>query len=215
MSTRKHAICFVDDDPDEVRRFREDLGRHFAIGAGSSLREAVADLKGGRKPDLFVLDLYFPEGPLNTQEQLERLHAARRQFLLAQARFNSVLAALGQRPQGGLGLARRVREQYGLCGCVFFTRKGTLEDALMAQDFGALKVMKKPDPNDAEIEGRSLSDAYDLAFSNNSAKIASEIEDIIKTTGWWWKNKARVEGFVSGVVASVMAAVLLKFLGLV
>jgi DNA-binding NarL/FixJ family response regulator len=215
MPTRRHAICFVDDDPEEVRRFRANLEQYFAIGAGSSLREAVADLPGGRKPDLFVLDLYFPEGALNTQEQLERLHSARRQFLAAQARFNSVLAALGQRPQGGLGLARRVRDQYGRCACVFFTRKGTLEDAIMAQEFGALKVMKKPDPNDADIEGRSLSEAYDLAFNNNSAKIAAEIEDIIKTTSWWWKNKARVQGFVSGVAASVVAGVLLQVLGFV
>jgi CheY-like chemotaxis protein len=64
------ALCFVDDDADEVRRFRGQLGGTFLIGAGTSLPEAIERLKrqGRGEPDLFVLDMYFPEGPPNTAE---------------------------------------------------------------------------------------------------------------------------------------------------
>lgn len=34
MRRKKPSICFVDDDPEEIRRFRENLDGVFEIGAG-------------------------------------------------------------------------------------------------------------------------------------------------------------------------------------
>ena len=63
---RTKVVCFVDDDPEETRCVREFLGDRFVIGAGQSIPAALEDLrnKGVNKPDLFLLDMYFPKGPL-------------------------------------------------------------------------------------------------------------------------------------------------------
>ena len=121
MKRRKHAICYIDDDPDEVRRFAENLRQYFIIGAGASLKEAMAELRaaGCRKPALFVLDLFFVEGAATTGEQHEKLYMARENFLKAQASYRSVLAGLEQSRQGGLELAQKVRQHFGPCGYIF------------------------------------------------------------------------------------------------
>ncbi|MCH7677089.1 response regulator [candidate division KSB1 bacterium] len=58
------AICFVDDQEDERNRAEKFLGERFTFGTGSTLDEALKDLesKGASKPDLFLMDMYFPEG---------------------------------------------------------------------------------------------------------------------------------------------------------
>ena len=63
MSTkRKLALCVVDDDPDELARFERYMKKEFYFGIGSCVDDAQRDLesKHKRKPDLFVLDMYFP-----------------------------------------------------------------------------------------------------------------------------------------------------------
>ena len=57
MTTDKKVICYVDDEKDEIRRFRKNMESYYIVAAGVSLNEAVAQL-GGRRPDLFLLDLY-------------------------------------------------------------------------------------------------------------------------------------------------------------
>jgi len=160
------ALCFVDDDADEVRRFREQLGGTFLIGAATSLPDAVERLRrqGRGEPDLFVLDLYFPEGPPNTAEELRELAGAWAHFLEAKAAFAGVLQRLRQSSQGGLALARSVRAAFPGARFSFFTRKGTLEDAIEVLGAGAASIIKKPDPTDEERAGRPVSEAYDLAF---------------------------------------------------
>jgi hypothetical protein len=81
---RKHVICFIDDDPQELQRFRANLNDHFEVAIGTSVSGATEDLKkqGFDKPDLFLLDLYYPEGPTSSAKELEGLAAARHEFLL-------------------------------------------------------------------------------------------------------------------------------------
>src|SRR5713226_8561654 len=123
MSRTKKAVCFVDDDPEEIQRFRCNLEREFDIGSGTSLDEALNDLRaqGRARPNLFLLDLYFPEGPRNTEEELQELARARQEFLRAQAAFLAVLGRLGQSARGGFSLARRLQSESRV-GFAFFTR---------------------------------------------------------------------------------------------
>ena len=211
---KKYAVCVVDDNPEEIRRFRENLGKFFIIGAGTSISEALSDLKkqGYKKPHLFILDLYFPEGPRNTEEELIELERARQSFLEAESEFLVELTRLKLSSHGGLELARDLKERWGDIPFIFFTRKGTLEDSVRALRNGALKVIKKPDPNKKEKEGKPLSKAYDISFKNNAGKIAYEINDAIRISSWWWRNKKAVIGFLLGLLSSIIAGVIITFL---
>ena len=56
------SVCFVDDDKDEIRRFRQFMGDRYIVGTGTTLDDALQDLKNRkvRKPDLFVLAPQLP-----------------------------------------------------------------------------------------------------------------------------------------------------------
>jgi DNA-binding NarL/FixJ family response regulator len=179
------ALCFVDDDAEEVRRFREQLRDRYLIGAGSSLAEAVADLErqGRPWPDLFVLDMYFPEGPPNTPDELRELGEAWSRFLEAKAAFLQVLERLGQSARGGIALANAVRGAYPEAAFSFFTRKGTLEDAIAGLEAGAASIIKKPDPTPEEREGRSLREACDRAFHRGLDTVVRGIEQGLARAG--------------------------------
>ena len=128
MRNRKHSLCFVDDDPEELQRFQESFKSLFVVGVGQTLDDALADLRrqGPRKPDLFVLDMYFPEGSLNTKAEQEELRLAWSEYNSAHANFMSVLARLRQTSKGGYALAENVQKKCRSRNYVFFTRKATL-----------------------------------------------------------------------------------------
>ncbi|HUL79534.1 MAG TPA: response regulator [Vicinamibacteria bacterium] len=172
------AVCFVDDDPEEVRRFRDLLGGRLLVGAGTSLSGALEDLRGqGREqPDAFVLDLYFPESGTGTVEDRAELTRAWDRFLEAQAEIRKVLERLGQSREGGLALARRIRAEFPGVPFAFFTRKGTLEDAIAALEVGAASIVKKPDPGPRERRGRSTAEAYDLALARDLPRVVRGIK---------------------------------------
>jgi DNA-binding NarL/FixJ family response regulator len=218
MRRRRHSLCFVDDDPAELRRFRENLSAEFVIGAGRTLDDALADLKrnGRERPDLFVLDLYFPEGPLNSEEELSELRTAWHRCTLAQADFAAVLAKLSQTWQGGLALAEDVWQRYRSRNYVFFTRKATLEEGLMAISRSqGLGIMKKPDAHPAAAENRTLTEAYDSAFRDKAREIAAELSSHIRKTSWWSKHResicSAVIAFLLGYAACALANVTRHF----
>ena len=218
MRRRRHSLCFVDDDLAELRRFRENLKSEFVIGVGRTLDDALADLKrnGRERPDLFVLDLYFPDGPLNTEPELAELRTSWDRYKLAQADFMAVLAKLRQTSHGGLTLAEDLWQRYRSRNYVFFTRKATLEEGLIAISRGhALGIMKKPDAHPTEAEDRTLAEAYDSAFHDKAREIAAELSSFIRTTSWWWKHHESVWSaaiaFILGYIASVLANVTPRF----
>jgi len=209
MTKRKPSICFIDDSDDELRRFRENLKSRFDIGIGHTLDDAVADLQkqGSKKPKLFVLDMYFPEGPLNTQRELAELHAAWIRYRTAQADFMSVLARLGQTSAGGETLAEQVKKRYGSCKYVFLTRKATLEEGLRALRRGALDVIKKPDPSSTEAQGKSLPVLEDEAFRDKSSEIAAELLKAIRNANWWWRHREALIALISTILVNVLTQV--------
>ena len=202
------AVCFVDDDRAELDRFKRALGSRFDIGIGTNIEEALGDLKtrGRKKPDLFALDMYFPEHGANTESQLDELKNAWDSCRKAQAKLRQVLGKLGQSPNGGWKLAADVRSRWiiGRPGVVFFTRKGTLEDAVHAyEEVKALSVLKKPDPSNEEQNGKTANEAYDAAMMNpkNVDIMYSQLRRAITQNTWWYKNKTAA-GYVLGIASS-------------
>ena len=139
-------ICFVDDDEEfEIPLFCDVFGEAFDIIAASNYAElkSLIDSRENWKPDLFVLDLYFPSGPAN-REAVEALRAeplfvendnaeirtAYRNYLRAKARLAGVLDAWKQNANGGLLLAEKVVADYPDVPIVFYSRKATLEDVV-------------------------------------------------------------------------------------
>ncbi len=139
-------ICFIDDDGEfEVPLFCDVFGGAFEIIAASNYVElkSLIDSREDWKPDLFVLDLYFPSGPAN-REAIEALRAeplsvendnaeirtAYRNYLRAKTRLAGVLDAWKQNANGGLILAEKVVADYPDVPLVFYSRKATLEDVV-------------------------------------------------------------------------------------
>lgn len=206
MAKKRPAICFIDDEVQEIKRFNNILGNEFIIGSGTALTEAINNLKEKKKkkPDLFVLDLYFPERATNTHEELEELQNAREDFLNCKFKYRSLLSSFGLSTQGGFKLANQIKKKYKNIPIIYFTRKGTLEDSVNAYEQGAIKVLKKPDPNKEDFRGRALSEAYDEAFRAQKGKIVHEIKDSIKKSSWFQKNRKLLLGLLFGIIVSLL-----------
>jgi len=84
--SKKRSLCFIDDDPNELARFKQAVGREFLVGVGTSHDKALEDLKtqGRRHVDLYVLDMYFPNEGINTSEELSKLGKAWDAFCTAE-----------------------------------------------------------------------------------------------------------------------------------
>jgi PleD family two-component response regulator len=93
---RKKAICLIDDDPDEIKRFRTSLAPRFIVGARASIASALEDLRAREheRPDLFLLDMYYPESQPDISDRQMRLNKARAKLLCAEAEFYRTLADL-------------------------------------------------------------------------------------------------------------------------
>ncbi len=178
--SRKHSLCFIDDDPAEIARFKRAVGGEFFLGAGTSLDAALKDLRaqGKKHADLFVLDMYFPSAGANTAAELSKLGKAWDDFRAAEAALKNVLADLGQSTAGGRALASQIssRRFFGRTPFVFFTRKGNLLDAIEAyEQIGALGVIKKPDPRGSVSEPERIK-AYDDAIVENRDTLIRALE---------------------------------------
>lgn len=205
-------LCVVDDDPEEIRRFRESMSTWFIIGGGTSLDLAREDLRsqGHSSPDLYVLDLYYPEGG-STPEQLEKLANARKEMLDSQAAFAAVLAKLGQTTQGGFRLAERLSRFGRRAPFVFFSRKAMVEDVGGALRHGALAIIKKPDPTAEELTTNPLPTAYDKALARGAHDVARQIEDAFHQSTFGWKYGKTIIGAIIGAVITLLVDLLLRF----
>lgn len=229
--TFTYSLCFVDDDPDEVERFRQTFANvkqngtmRFFVGAGTSLQSARNDLRAAnrgsgllnriwrRRVDLYVLDMYFPRGGTNHPDELRRLGKAWDNFREAERQLKAVLSDLGQDFEGGRRLAAEVSSGsrvFGKTPFVFFTRKGNLSDAITAyEEVRALSVIKKPDPRSAFQESERKG-AYDEAMLLNRENIIRAFESAIARGSLKYQYKDEVRGFILGVVSSVAVAILI------
>jgi CheY-like chemotaxis protein len=139
-------ICFVDDDKEfEIPLFYDIFGEIFDIIAASDYDELQSqiDSRENWKPDLFVLDLYFPfesenqeainalrSEPLYLKNDHAEIRTAYINYLKARERLTNVLNAWKQNINGGLTLAERIAAEYPDVPIVFYSRKATIEDII-------------------------------------------------------------------------------------
>jgi hypothetical protein len=192
----KKAVCFIDDDADELHRFREFMKEHYIVGVGTTLDKALDELEAHRvkKPDLFLLDLYY--GPHTNEEKRAEIAALDNQLSGLEARMRALLIESGQSPQGGFDRAAEVHKRFPGIPRVFFSRKAFLEDALRAQNEG-LPLLEKPDP-DAQDIGVTEKDRKDAAFERHAEQIKGFLDGRINLNTWWVRNRQKVESFATG-----------------
>lgn len=221
MGKRKYTICFVDDQKDELQRFRHNLGEFFVIGAGRTVDEALDDLEQHqhiKKPDLFVLDMYFPIEQDSSGRAERDLHSARRRFLVALKEYRDTLARFDQTADGGFRNLDSVRTRYKPLHkpVVFFTRKGTLDDAIKAYD-ESVPLVKKPDPDLSAAtlarDEEDLKGLYDAAFREKATYVASEFRRIIRAASWWVRYREQIQGAAIAFAVEVAVILIVGALG--
>src|ERR1700674_189959 len=113
---KKRRICCVDDEQDELSRVGRVMSQRFDIGTGPDLDTAAKKLH--RKPNLFLLDMYY--GPKTEPQDRVRVAEAWQDLGQKQRDFYDLLRSLGQSSKGGLDLANHVRARYPGVPIVFF-----------------------------------------------------------------------------------------------
>ncbi|HTC94265.1 MAG TPA: hypothetical protein VK699_12565 [Terriglobales bacterium] len=190
----KKTICFVDDDPGELERFRDVMSDRYIVGTGEVLEDALQNL-GGRRPDFFLLDLVY--GKAMSQSVRNEISAADEELTQAEEKIRRLLCSAGQSADGGFDLARRVHEMYPGVPRAFFSRKAFLGDALKAHEQG-LPVLEKPDPDASDI-GTSEEERYRSALKRSKNLVAGKINQMIESSKWWVRNREWVRGLALGI----------------
>ena len=213
--TRKYSLCVVDDDLHELNRFKIAFEDHFYVGIGTDLRKAEADLRAAsprrrfnfwrRKVNLYVLDMYFPTGTTNTPEQRAKLAKAWGNCCNANRQLKTVLAELHQTFDGGRELAAEVERRgfFRKPAFVFFTRKGNLEDGILAyEQVKPMAIIKKPDPWD---ETEMSEKAKDDALFESRDTIGKKLQSAIDRAGFYYQHKEAVVTLVIGLATGLVA----------
>lgn len=159
---------------------------------------------------MFVLDLYF--GPSLTDKQKKELSEAKLEYLRAKRDFQKFVWDLDHKPEGGKRIVDQIKSQFvQKPGYVFFTRKGTLEDAVnvMPPDGDALAVIKKPDPDELPDTAQELEAANGAALERHIDSIAAEIDYALTRASLRYRWQERIVAFTLGVVASLIAGVII------
>jgi len=209
MTRAKRVICFVDDDQNELARFAKAMGGHYELITGTTFAACRRQLekRNLRKPDLWVLDLYFPErqDTPNTADELNMMNSKFFRLHEAICGFREFVGSIGQGVGGGLALVRECKAVGG--PVIMLTRKGMLDDAILCIDSGASAVLKKPmparwpDDDDPDAVRRALDDA----MMETAQQLIDRFEETIRASapaaGGRWTGV-----FLWGIVAGVALA---------
>jgi CheY-like chemotaxis protein len=195
MRTERKHIVFIDDSAEEIRTFeRLYSGERFRVTAVQAQRPSdslaqVAERLAGETPNLFVLDLFFPEADEapsglsgraleSTGAQIRRITKAASQLpryfsdsdrLLKEAHglvvesqqlLSQLCQELRQSPNGGIKLLEGLNRGYPGVPKVFYSRKATIDDVKKAMMEGALDVLSKPHPSTENREASSRMDDF-------------------------------------------------------
>lgn len=220
MTRTKPVVCFIDDDQNELTRFARAIGDRYDVITGTSLPHCQRRLEERNlsKPDLWVLDLYFPARPdiANTPDELATMNSKYFRLHREIAEFRVFLEGIGQGISGGLALIDQCKVLGG--PVIMLTRKGMLDDAILCLDCGASAVLKKPMParwpDDDDPE--TIRKLMDDAMTENSKYLIDRLETAIGeqtdrakkrggTYWYWW-------GVATGAVLGWCAGFLLRLL---
>ena len=165
-------ICFIDDDGDfEIPLFEDVFGSEYDIIAATDYEDARKQIDGRPDwtPDLFVLDLYFPDGapdteaiatlknkPLELPDDSAGIRTAYTNYLRARSRLQDVLAAHKQGPSGGLRLATMVARDFPETPIVFYSRKATFEDVVKCLASKGVRWVEKKPSGKTDAETKAL-----------------------------------------------------------
>lgn len=181
----KSVICFIDDDPNEVEVFKTVFSDDFRVFANSRPKLVFDELKASRnRPNLFVLDLYFPKGRDSTVDERKQMVRLQQKVEQAHKQLSDYLAQIGQDRQGGINLIPQIREKYPTVPIVFYTRKGTLDDVDICRDAGASWVAKKPQPESLDLS-KDMNKQLEQAARNHKGALAARFESLASSKGWF------------------------------
>lgn len=187
----RNVVCFVDDDPAEIQRFDKAMGTRFTCVTATTYEKCRERLRKERlKPDLWVLDLFFPSGGRsNSRSELEQMADKYAELERRLREFRGFLASIGQSTSGGLSLLKRCLEDYRV-PVVMFTRKGTLDDAIQCLDHGATDVLKKPMPSELDGTHDDKQAQLDEAIIGHADYLEEHFRRAIRANTFWNKHRA-------------------------
>lgn len=196
MATNRKHIVFIDDSADEVQTFqRLYSGDKFKVTAVqaqglSKCLQQVSERLAGEVPDLFVLDLFYPEADdaprelgaaaaPKVREQIQAVieaasalpgYFAEGDRLLkeghgvvveSQRLLSELCRELRQSPAGGIRLLGDLSREYPGVPKVFYSRKATVGDVKWAMREGAVDVLLKPHPSVENREAGALMEDFE------------------------------------------------------
>jgi DNA-binding NarL/FixJ family response regulator len=190
-------LVFIDDDKTELDAFLRIVGGKYDCVTVHWPSES-AKLFGMPAPEIFVSDLYLPpqtgdsiptkaqtyeaaEQARKVAERFSRLYSkpvedkARLQETMkaisdAYAMLKLQWGALGQSPDHGIALLKKVKSQYPDTPFVFYSRKITPEDVIRVLQAGAVDATRKGALNDEDVLAR-LAAAQDFYRGEGGHKI--------------------------------------------
>lgn len=208
----KYVVVFVDDDRAEIETFldlytdsRIEVVPIHAPSSPSALSR-IKDALDGRRPDLYVLDMFLPMSPdapsvltpkaiesgLAVLKKLRQSiddiegtpHDAKRLLRQTQGLVTRTEALvktwceeLGQSPRGGISLLRELDSFYPQTPKLFYSRKATVEDVKQALAAGALDVIRKPDATNADA--RTITEAFLAACDWQAPRYLSDWQSVL------------------------------------
>ena len=202
MRSESKVVCFVDDDPAEVQAFKDVFDTDFTVIAATTPQPVLTELKSRKsRANLFVLDLYFAEEKASSEDERNRMVALKADVDRSQKALTDFLARIGQSRDGGLKIMEYIREDYPTTPIVFFTRKGTLADAVACLDAGADGVFPKAMPEHFDPTGdrreqitQAAHDHHD-AFATRffcKASTSNILKKLIRICKFVWNNWSKL-----------------------
>ncbi|MHC4172697.1 MAG: response regulator [Planctomycetota bacterium] len=198
MKEKRTVVCFIDDDSDEVEAFERVFGADFKVVADTTPQRVLDELKRTKlKANLFVLDLYFAKGKASSEQERNRMVELKEEVDKAQKRLSDYLSEIKQSRDGGIEIMKYIRDNYPTTPIVFYTRKGSLEDAVVCMDKGADGVLAKAAPpqfdskadrlKQIEQAARDCHDALAMRFFCK-ASTSNVMKKVIRLCNYVWKN---------------------------
>jgi CheY-like chemotaxis protein len=202
------VLCFIDDDPEELRRFEEAMKKfEYTCVAATSYSEIQRKLEEQKlSPDLWVLDLYFPsQGSTNSPQQRAEVVERYADLEHKTHEFRAYLETVHQGASGGIKRLQRCRHGYDV-PVVMFTRKGNLEDAIQCFEAGAAAVLKKAMPPALEGDAPAKIAQLDKAMIDDADHLKNYFVDNIKRGTFWYRHENWINRLIGALVGALVGA---------
>jgi CheY-like chemotaxis protein len=202
------VLCFIDDDPEELRRFEEAMKKfEYECVTATSYAEIQQKLNEQKiSPHLWVLDLYFPsQGSTNSPQQRAEMVERYAELEHKTREFRAYLEIVHQGASSGVKRLQRCWHDYNV-PVVMFTRKGNLEDAIQCFEAGAAAVLKKAMPPALEGDATAKIVQLDKAMMDDADHLKNHFVDSIKLGTFWYRHQRWIMLLIGALVGSLASA---------